>query len=217
MLKTHALTKKKALAIVLLIGLVLLVLIGLRWYTARSPRCDLSTLEGRQAFLLELGGEIDPDSEEFRTVVVPEKLEGIMSQYNRMQLAQGYDLSAHLGESCQQYSYRLLNYPDSDNPVFVTLYIQGDQLIAGDIHIAAFRTEGHFHCICKRVCAFAEKLAGFNVVFDFFCHDCKFILCSKQVTSKRADETEMSCKLYFSMRNLSCLLVNSFTRQLYII
>ena len=29
--KTHVLTKKKALAIVLLIGLVLLVLIGLRW------------------------------------------------------------------------------------------------------------------------------------------------------------------------------------------
>ena len=43
-----------------------------------------------------------------------------------------------------------------------------------DNHIAAFRTEGHFHCICKRVCAFAEKLAGFNVVFDFFCHGCKF-------------------------------------------
>ena len=59
---------------VLVVGLVLLVLIGLRWYTARSPRCDLSTLEGRQAFLLELGWEIDPDSEEFRTVVVPEKL-----------------------------------------------------------------------------------------------------------------------------------------------
>ena len=139
MLKTHALTKKKALAIVLLIGL--------RWYTARSPRCDLSTLEGRQAFLLELGWEIDPDSEEFRTVVVPEKLEGIMSQYNRMQLAQGYDLSAHLGESCQQYSYRLLNYPDSDNPVFVTLDIQGDQLIAGDIHSNALN--GFMHGLKK--------------------------------------------------------------------
>ena len=147
MLKTHALTKKKALAIVLLIGLVLLVLIGLRWHTGRSPRYDLSTLEGRQAFLLELGWEIDPDSEEFRTVVVPEKLEGIMSQYNRMQLAQGYDLNAHLGESCQQYSYRLLNYPDSYNPVFVTLYIQGDQLIAGDIHSNALN--GFMHGLKK--------------------------------------------------------------------
>ena len=43
------------------------------------------------------------------------------------------------------------------------------------------------------------------------------IFCSKQVTSKRVYETEMSCKLYFSMSSLSCLLVNSFTRQLYII
>lgn len=147
MLKTHALTKKKALAIVLLIGLTLLVLIGLRWYFGRSPAYDLSTLAGRQAFLLELGWEIDPDSEEFRTVVVPEKLEGIMSQYNRMQIAQGYDLNAHLGESCQQYSYRLLNYPDSESPVFVTLYLQGDQLIAGDIHSNALN--GFMHGLKK--------------------------------------------------------------------
>ena len=147
MQKTHALTKKKALAIVLLIGLTLLVLIGLRWYTSREPRYDLSTLDGRQAFLLDLGWEIDPDSEEFRTVVVPEKLEGIMSQYNRMQLAQGYDLNAHLGESCQQYSYRLLNYPDSDSPVFVTLYLQGSQLIAGDIHSNALN--GFMHGLKK--------------------------------------------------------------------
>ena len=145
--KTHALTKKKALATVLLIGLVLLLLIGLRWYFDRGPSQDLSTLAGRQAFLLELGWEIDPDSEEFRTVVVPEKLEGIMSQYNRMQLAQGYDLNAHLGESCQQYSYRLLNYPDSDSPVFVTLYLQGSQLIAGDIHSNALN--GFMHGLKK--------------------------------------------------------------------
>ena len=70
-----------------------------------------------------------------------------MSQYNRMQLAQGYDLNAHLGESCQQYSYRLLNYPDSDSPVFVTLYIQGSQLIAGDIHSNALN--GFMHGLKK--------------------------------------------------------------------
>lgn len=147
MQKTHALSKRKALAIVLVIGLVLLGLIVFRWYTGRGPSHDLSTLEGRQAFLLELGWEVDPETEEYRSVVVPEKLEGIMSQYNRMQLAQGYDLNAHLGESCQQYSYRLLNYPDSDSPVFVTLYIQGSQLIAGDIHSNALN--GFMHGLKK--------------------------------------------------------------------
>jgi hypothetical protein len=39
-----------------------------------------------------------------------------------------------LGESCQQYSYQLTNYPGTDSAVYVTLYIQGKELIAGDIH-----------------------------------------------------------------------------------
>ena len=147
MLKAQGLTKKKAALIVVVLAAVLLALILLRWYGSGGKTYDMSTLEGREAFLLELGWEIDADTEEFRTVVVPEKLEGIMNQYNRMQQAQGYDLNEHLGESCQQYSYQLLNYPDSDSPVFVTLYIQGSELIAGDIHTNALN--GFMHGLKK--------------------------------------------------------------------
>ena len=147
MLKAQGLTKKKAALIVVVLAAVLLALVLLRWYGSGGKTYDMSTLEGREAFLLELGWEIDADTEEFRTVVVPEKLEGIMNQYNRMQQAQGYDLNEHLGESCQQYSYQLLNYPDSDSPVFVTLYIQGSELIAGDIHTNALN--GFMHGLKK--------------------------------------------------------------------
>lgn len=131
---SHVLTKKKALLIVLLCAAVLLVCIALRWYFSPAQSYDMSTLEGRQAFLLSLGWEIDIETEEYRSVVVPETLDGIMLQYNRMQQAQGYDLNEHLGEACQQYSYQLTNYPDCDTPVFVALYIQGKELIAADIH-----------------------------------------------------------------------------------
>ncbi len=148
MLKSQGLTKKKATVIVVVLAAVLLGLILLRWQSSGRNSYDLSTLEGRQAFLLELGWEVDASTEEFRTVVVPEKLEGIMSQYNRMQQAQGYDLNEHLGESCQQYSYQLTNYPDSDSPVFVTLYIQDGELIAGDIHTNALN--GFMHGL-KRI------------------------------------------------------------------
>jgi hypothetical protein len=134
MTNTAALTKRKALFIVLLCAAVLLLGIFLSWFFTANPSYDMSTLSGRQAFLAELGWEIDVDTEEFRTVVVPETLEGIMAQYNRMQQAQGYDLNNHLGESCQQYSYQLTNYPGTDSPVYVSLYIQGKELIAGDIH-----------------------------------------------------------------------------------
>lgn len=147
MFKTQVLTKKKAAAIVVVLAVVLLGIILLRWWASPGSSYDFSTLEGRQAFLLDLGWEIDISTEEFRSVVVPGKLEGIMSQYNRMQLAQGYDLNEHLGESCQQYSYQLLNYPDSDSLVFVTLYVQDKELIAGDIHSNAMN--GFMHGLKK--------------------------------------------------------------------
>lgn len=129
-----AFTKKKALSIVLVIGVLLIIAILLRLFLPPEEKYDLSTLDGREAFLNSLGWEIDRSSEEYRTVVVPDALEGIMLQYNRMQQAQGYDLNDHLGERCQQYSYLLTNYSDSDGSVIVTIYVQGNEVIAGDIH-----------------------------------------------------------------------------------
>lgn len=135
--KCSGFTKKKALILVLGLGVLILLLIVLRAVFAPGTEFDLSTLDGREAFLNSLGWEIDRSTEEFRTVVVPDKLEGIMAQYNRMQQAQGYDLSNHLGERCSQYSYQLTNYADSDGTVIITIYVQENEVIAGDIHTTA--------------------------------------------------------------------------------
>ncbi len=126
--------KRKALKILLAAVILLAALILLRACFA-SDRAD--SLEGRQAFLQDLGWEIDPESEDLRTVQLPQTLEGMLLKYNELQLSQGYDLSKHLGETCRQYSYRVLNYPDPDQTVLATLYVQGDKVIAGDIHSTA--------------------------------------------------------------------------------
>ena len=124
-------TKKKALTIVLSVAAVLLLMILIR---SCGEGADVSTTEGRQAFLLDLGWEIDPSTEDLRTVQLPDTLDGMMADYNAMQLEQGYDLERHLGEQCQQVTYRVTNYPDESQTVLVTLYIQGKRVIAGDIH-----------------------------------------------------------------------------------
>ena len=98
---------------------------------------DLRTLPGRQAALRAYGWEIDPESEEHRSVRIPESLEGVLRDYNELQLEQGFDLSKHLGETCEQYSYTVTNYPDPDCTVLVTLYLRGRELIAGDVHSTA--------------------------------------------------------------------------------
>ena len=135
-------TRKTALGIVLFCSAVLLLLVLFRWH---GDQPDLSTAEGREQFLAGLGWEIDRSSEEHRSVLLPDTLDGVMEDYNTMQLSQGYDLSRHLGEKCEQYTYVLTNYSGCDGTVLVTLYVQGRQLIAGDIHTTAI--DGFMHGI----------------------------------------------------------------------
>ena len=145
MSKTSTFTKKKALLIVFAAAALLLLFIYLRFGKEEAP--DLRTLEGRQMFLMNLGWEIDPDSESHKTVLIPRELSGIMLEYNKMQLKQGFDLSKHCGESCEQYLYELTNYVDSNSTVLVTLYVQGSKLIAADIHSTAMN--GFMHGIIR--------------------------------------------------------------------
>ena len=108
---------------------------------------DASTREGRQAFLAGLGWEIEPDSEELKTVLIPDCSEGVMADYNALQRSQGYDLSGWEGKTCTQVSYRVTNYPGYDQTVYVTLYITGKRVIAGDVHSAALN--GFMHGLTR--------------------------------------------------------------------
>lgn len=148
MRKNSSFTKKKALRIVFTIAALLLAAILLRLFLPKDKETDVSTLDGREAFFRQLGWEIDRDSEEYRTVVVPDVLEGIMLQYNKMQLAQGYDLSQHPGERCTQYSYTLKNYPGTEEKVIICIYTRGSEVIAGDIHTAT--ANGFMHGLKKQ-------------------------------------------------------------------
>lgn len=136
--KTQGSVRKKALPLILLCGVALLLFFTARGVFQKEEAApDLSTVEGRELYIRSLGWEIDRDSESFRTVVVPQQLEGIMAQYNKIQLRQGFDLNAHLGESCKQYCYDVTNYPGSEGKVIVSLYIQDGNVIAGDVHSTA--------------------------------------------------------------------------------
>ncbi len=129
----------------LIAALVLTLLIGLRFLLDKT---DCSSLAGRTAFLLRLGWEIDPESEEHQSVILPEEPGAVLERYNNMQKAQGYDLFRHLGERCEIYTYRLTNYPDCGQTVLVTLYVQGRRIIGGDVHSTAL--DGFMHGLKTR-------------------------------------------------------------------
>ena len=144
---TRGFTRKKALTWILICGIILLLILTARSVFSNEKPLDLNTTEGREAYLKSLGWEIDRDSESFRSVLVPRKLEGIMEQYNKIQLRQGYDLNKHLGESCKQYCYDVLNYPGGEGKVIVSLYLQDGKVIAGDVHSTA--VNGFMHGLSR--------------------------------------------------------------------
>ena len=147
--------RKKALTVLLIVGVLILLFLTARSLFFKGGSYDLTTTEGRAAYLDSLGWEIDPETESFRTVVVPDALEGIMEQYNKMQLQQGYDLNRHLGESCLQYCYDVRNYPGQEGRVVVSLYLQDGEIIAADIHSTALN--GFMHGLTK---SDAKEIAG---------------------------------------------------------
>lgn len=145
--KTRGFARKKALSFLLICGIILLLIFTAHSVFGKEKPLDLNTLEGREAYLKSLGWEIDRDSESFRSVLVPKKLEGIMAQYNKIQQRQGYDLNKHLGESCRQYCYDVTNYPGGEGKVIVSLYLQDGKIIAGDVHSTA--VNGFMHGLSR--------------------------------------------------------------------
>lgn len=142
MMTTFRLTKKSAV-LGIVAGAVLLAAIVLA--CSVHPAEDIGTLDGRVAYLTRLGWEVDPLTEEKEVIVLPREFEGVMLTYNKMQLAQGFDLSRYAGMECIRYSYRVTNYPSGDPNVLAQIFVCGTRVIGGDIHSTAL--DGFMHGI----------------------------------------------------------------------
>ncbi len=143
------LTKKRAVILLLILGIVLAAAVILcsspRSLFSRGEMLNVSSLEGRQKYLAEYGWEIDPSSEDQRTVLLPKDFEGILADYGIMQTEQGYDFASYAGLECTQYTYTVTNYEGSSSTVYATLYVKSARVIGGDIHSAAI--DGFMHGI----------------------------------------------------------------------
>ena len=138
--KCLKLTKKRAVALLLFLGVILSAAVVLcsspRSLLSTGDMLDVSQTKGREKYLASYGWEIDPDSEEERNVLLPKSFEGAVGEYADMQTRQGYDFASYAGLECRQYTYTVTNYEGCGGTVYATLYIKGTRVIGGDIHSA---------------------------------------------------------------------------------
>ena len=134
---TAKLNKRK-----LIIGIVILVialcaiilLISSNGKTTAASAFDTAVRSNdeRISFLTGLGWEVSPEPAEEQTITIPLAFDDVYSEYNKIQLAQGFDLSKYSGLEAVRYTYKVLNHP-SGQDVMADIIVYRGRVIAGDI------------------------------------------------------------------------------------
>lgn len=146
---TAKFSKKKAVAAVLILGIVLtsvILLAGSRHNDstdAAALSAVVRTNEDRIAYLEGLGWTVSTEPVEIQTVVIPKTFDGVYETYNALQIRQGFDLSAYGGMEATRYTYQITNYPDSTDQVVADLVVCRNLIIAGDVQSTAL--DGFMH------------------------------------------------------------------------
>lgn len=137
---TAKLNRKKLIAIAAAaVAIILFVIVlsnrGTGTTITETAAQKLSTPESRVEYLASVGYTVAPEPVRTQEVGIPEEFSEVYDRYNAMQMAQGFDLTKYRGKRVMQYVYQIENWPqDGDTePVYATLLLYKDKLIAGEI------------------------------------------------------------------------------------
>lgn len=133
---TTRFSRKKAVLAVVLLGLTAaaaILLLGRTSDTKALPDVLLATNADRVSYLESFGWTVEAEPVETLQFLLPEKLEEPYQSYNKLQEAQGFDLSACCGKQVARYTYTVTNYPGRADGVQANLYVCEESPVAGDI------------------------------------------------------------------------------------
>ena len=97
----------------------------------------------RVKYLEDLGWKCDPEPITEQSIIIPRSFDGVIDEYNKLQLRQGFDLQRYAGLEAQIYQYSVTNYPGSNETVIAQIIVLNYQVIGGDIHSTAM--DGFMH------------------------------------------------------------------------
>lgn len=106
-------------------GLVILLCGGSEGIYAKDEKSRLDYICSLGYTPLKEGGETT-------VITIPTEFSAVYTEYNRIQLKAGFDLSKHKGCDVIRYTYMLEDFPPEDYAVVNLLILEGE-IIGGDI------------------------------------------------------------------------------------
>jgi hypothetical protein len=98
------------------------------------------------SFISTLGWEVDSKPLEIREVVIPESFDDVYSDYNQIQISQGFDLQKYAGRSAKRWTFVIRNYPGTnpeDDYVRINILVCDKRIVGGDV--CSVKLDGFMH------------------------------------------------------------------------
>ena len=148
--KSLKLTKRRAVALLLMLGVILSAAVVLcsspRSLLSTGDMLDVSQLKGREKYLASYGWEVAQEPVQTQEVRIPTEPSEVFERYNDLQVSQGFDLHNYAGKSVKRYVYQISNYPDTEDTYYATLLVYKNAVIGGDVSSSA--QGGGMHSLC---------------------------------------------------------------------
>ena len=145
--------KSKQIKLFLLIAFVVLTVISLFILSQESTdvanadksSIKASTAEERLIFISQFGWEVQEDPVEVCEVIIPAEFDETYTQYNDIQLKQGFDLKTYAGVRVKRWTYSVKNYPGHENKNYIriNLLVYEGLVVGGDV--CSIELDGFMH------------------------------------------------------------------------
>ena len=123
---------------VTLVVLGVILFMGNAGVVTASAGADVSlsgikTNEDRLEFISQFGIEVAGEPKESEKFAVPDRFDRVLSEYNEIQKAQGFDLTKYKNKKVTRYTYSVSDYEGYDGEVKVNLIVYRNTVIGCDI------------------------------------------------------------------------------------
>ncbi|NMP38305.1 MAG: DUF4830 domain-containing protein [Clostridiales bacterium] len=95
-----------------------------------------ATSQEREAFLAQFGWTVNPEPLEVTEIMIPAEFDEVYNEYNKIQLAQQFDLSKYCSKRVKRWTYEITNYPGytaGSGCIRANLLVFDGQIIGGDV------------------------------------------------------------------------------------
>ena len=80
-----------------------------------------------------MGWQINAEPIQTQSVKIPAEDSEVFRRYNELQQSQGFELSQYAGRQATRYVYEVLNAPESQGPVYATVFVLDGKIVGGDV------------------------------------------------------------------------------------